>query len=260
LYYNLVLEQQKNMSNRNGVLIILSGSDHLTLKSGKKVETGFFLKELAQPLQQIVDAGYEVVFANSNGTEPHMDPISNKYVWYLGNIAEYNLNIDLIDRMKRETNFKSPMTFASISNENLQRFSGVFIPGGHAPMEDLGADRELGRILKFFHDNSRPIASICHGPIALLSTKAYDNNFLFRDYHITCYSDAEEKTNEFMWWDTVDPKLESSLRENGAVINNTWPMLSKVTTDRELITGQNPSSAYPLGTAFVSALRDVSSA
>jgi len=241
----------------NKVLVILSGSDSITLDSGKKIETGFFLKELAQPLLSIVDANYKVVFANPNGVQAHMDPFSDHYIWYGFNVNEYNREMDVLDRMRKESNFTKPRTFSSISNEELQEYAGVFIPGGHAPMVDLVDNADLGRILKFFHDNQRPIASICHGPAAFLSTLK-QGEFAFKDYKITCYSNAEEKTNEWMWWDNLSNKLETMLRDNGAKMNIAWPMMSKVTQDRELITGQNPTSAYQLGVEFVSMLQFLS--
>lgn len=68
------------MSDSKKVLIILSSSSHITIEktSGgtEQKETGFFLKELAQPLTYIIDAGYTPVFANPKGSQPHMDPLS----------------------------------------------------------------------------------------------------------------------------------------------------------------------------------------
>ena len=44
------------------------------------------------------------------------------------------------------------------------------------------------------------------------------------------------------------------LRENGAVMKQAYPMVSKVTVDREVITAQQPSSAFAFGDAIVKAL------
>ena len=49
-------------------------------------------------------------------------------------------------------------------------------------------------------------------------------------------------------------QAEDVLRENGAVMKEAFPMLPKVTVDRELITAQQPSSAVAFGEAFVKAL------
>jgi putative intracellular protease/amidase len=42
-----------------------------------------------------------------------------------------------------------------------------YVPGGHAPMQDLLADPALGRLLRAFHAEGKTTALVCHGPIAL---------------------------------------------------------------------------------------------
>ena len=49
-------------------------------------------------------------------------------------------------------------------------------------------------------------------------------------------------------------QAEDILRENGAVMKEAFPMMPKVTVDRELVTAQQPSSAVAFGEAFVKAL------
>jgi len=62
------------------VLIILSFCSTITVEKsdGTKIEkeTGFFLKELAQPLLHLLDHGYSPVFASPSGKKPNMDPLS----------------------------------------------------------------------------------------------------------------------------------------------------------------------------------------
>jgi len=70
---------------------------------------------------------------------------------------------------------------------------------------------------------------------------------------MTVYSNLEEKLNDLMWWDTV-PKAETMLRDAGAAVKVSWPLFPHVVTDRELVSGQGPTSALRLGSAFVSAL------
>lgn len=48
----------------NKVLIALSSADHIALQSGKTKETGFFLLELMKPVRKLLDAGFEIEFAN----------------------------------------------------------------------------------------------------------------------------------------------------------------------------------------------------
>jgi putative intracellular protease/amidase len=61
--------------------------------------------------------------------------------------------------------------------------------------------------------------------------------------------------HELMWWDKVPLHVEDKLRDAGAVVSNSWmPGMSNVVVDRELITGQGPTSAGKLATAFANAL------
>ncbi|KAJ5168528.1 uncharacterized protein N7482_004122 [Penicillium canariense] len=242
------------------VLIILSDAHSFPLKktrgneAGKVVEqpSGFFLQELAKPLQKLLDAGHEVTFASPKGQEPAPDPNSESLLAYAGNFYERQREQDLIERMRRENGFSRPRPFSTISDDELATFAGVFIPGGHAPLQDLGADPELGRILRFFHRENKPTAVICHGPYALLSTKeAGDGNFVYRGYKITSWSDAEEKVMETLLGGEID-KVESALRDEGAVMIEGAPeKIGGTTLHRELVSGGNPLAANALGDRFV---------
>jgi len=54
-----------------------------------------------------------------------------------------------------EPSFRAPRKFADLTDRELEQFAGVFLPGGHAPMQDLKDNAELGRILGFFHDRQK---------------------------------------------------------------------------------------------------------
>ncbi|CEN60911.1 Putative ThiJ/PfpI family protein [Aspergillus calidoustus] len=244
------------------VLIILSDATSFPLKkpagsSGETAKTvdqpsGFFLMELAKPLQKLLDAGHEVTFASPKGQEPVPDPNSESLAAFAGNFYERRRENELLERMKRENGFSRPRTLASISNDELSTFAGVFIPGGHAPLRDLGDDKELGRILRFFHEENKPTAAICHGPYALLSTKqAGDGTFAYKGYKITAWSDAEEKVMETILGGEIE-KVESSLRNEGAeMVTGVGEKMGQTTLDRELLTGENPLAAGQLGDRFV---------
>ncbi|KAL3474415.1 isoprenoid synthase domain-containing protein [Aspergillus californicus] len=242
------------------VLIVLSDAHTFPIKkpTGQGTEktvdqpTGFFLMELAKPLQKLLDAGHEVTFASPKGEEPVPDPTSESLAAFAGNFYERRRENELLERMKRENGFSRPRTLASISNEELATFAGVFIPGGHAPLTDLGADKELGRILRFFHKENKPTAAICHGPYALLSTKlAGDGSFAYQGYKITSWSDAEEKVMETLFGGEIE-KVASALQKEGAeMIEGAGEKVGKTTLDHELLTGGNPMAADELGNRFI---------
>lgn len=242
------------------VLIILSDAHSISLKktsgsdAGKVVDqpTGFFLHELAKPLEKLLAAGHEVTFASPKGLEPAVDPNSESLLAYAGNIYSRQRENELIERMKRENGFSRPRPFSSITDDELASFAGVFIPGGHAPVQDLGADPDLGRLLRFFHRENKPTAVICHGPYALLSTrKGGDGSFVYDGYKITAWSDAEEKIMESLWAGEVQ-KVESALRDAGAVMVEGAPeKVGGTTLHRELVSGGNPMAANALGDRFL---------
>lgn len=231
----------------------------INLANGKSQETGFFLIELAKPLMKLLKAGYEPTFANPTGQAAHMDPMSDSRIWFMPSLTpgeELERERQLIEQMRVEHNFSNPRKFSDISDAELEQFSGIFLPGGHAPMTDLWSDAELGRILLHFHNRAKPTGMLCHSPIALLSTlqAAKDQPWAYKGYHMTCYSDAEEKLNETMWRSNLQFKAESTLRENGAVMEEALPLMPKVTVDRELVTAQGPTSADKFGDEFVKVL------
>lgn len=156
------------------VLIVLSGANSVSLKPPATAHpTGYFLSELTTPLQGILAAGYEVVFANPTGKEPAIDKLSMDPRWFKGaNDSDEEAQLKL--RKAKELiaslpGIKNPRLLSSFTEDELKGFDGIFLPGGHAPMEDLYKDSSLGRILRHFHRAQKSTALICHAPVALLS-------------------------------------------------------------------------------------------
>jgi putative intracellular protease/amidase len=183
--------EAKMSYNPKKILITVSDANEFPLQKGNNGETvsqpsGFFLKELAIPLQKLLDLGYEVTFASPEGKEPKPDPNSESLLTYAGNFYERKRENELIERMKRENGFARPRRFDEISDEELKSFSGVLLPGGHAPLADLGGNKELGRILWHFHEQYKPTAAICHGPYAFLSTRETGKGFAYMGYKLSC--------------------------------------------------------------------------
>ncbi|WP_326835339.1 DJ-1/PfpI family protein [Amycolatopsis rhabdoformis] len=50
-------------------------------------------------------------------------------------------------------------------------FDGVLIPGGHGPMQDLAVNADVARVpaTLLLPDDTKVVASLCHGPAALMS-------------------------------------------------------------------------------------------
>ncbi len=263
------------------VLVVLSSAKALTLKDGVQHATGFYMNELGVPLQALIKAGFEPVYVNPEGNQPTMDAGSDKPALF-ANAAEYKAVKELL----KDPKLAHPQKLSAIAAGDLDQYVGIFVPGGHAPMEDLWKDASLGKILRHFHSKNQPTALICHGPVALLSTlnkpeelgKALEAShsaankdtdktavekpvtskelWTYQGYRMTVFSDAEEKPNEpTALGGYMKFYPEDALRAAGGKLQIAPAKKSKVVQDRELITGQNPFSDKELAAAFLKALK-----
>jgi putative intracellular protease/amidase len=234
------------------VLVVMSSADHLTLKNGKKHPTGFFMVELTGPAQAMAAAGYELVFADPRGNAPAMDKTSDSAQWYK-NQEEYQRAKAFV---AGQQGLKQPRKLSSLTKKELAGFSAVFVPGGHAPMEDLWRDAGMKRVLQYFHKAGKTTALICHGPAALLSVAGKDK-WIYDGYKMTVFSTPEEQQNETSA--ALGGKVKfypaDRLAAAGGKVDNAAPWTSHAVRDRELITGQNPMSEAEFTTLLLKALR-----
>ncbi|MCQ4166665.1 type 1 glutamine amidotransferase domain-containing protein [Tahibacter harae] len=243
------------------VLVVLSDAGHLDLKDGKVFPTGFYLNELMQPVKLLRDAGHQLTFATPNGQAPTVDAKSADPAYFGNDAANLRAHQELLDQLALTSKEKSPvLSLARIEQIGYGRFDAVYIPGGHAPMQDLLKSPALGRLLADFHARGKITALVCHGPIALLSTlpdaagfaaamesgkTARAPQWIYSGYKVTVISNAEEEQ--------AKPQLgggemkfypQAALEQAGVqYVSNTAPWAANVVVDRELITGQNPASA-----------------
>ncbi|WP_188080116.1 type 1 glutamine amidotransferase domain-containing protein [Neorhizobium sp. P12A] len=256
------------------VLVVLSSAQKLQLRDGKTYNTGYYLDELEIPLRKLVDAGFTPVFANPKGEDTTYDPVSKDKIFY-GNNEEA-----LDDAVKFIADYKElhkPKTLQSVLDEGTSGFVGIFIPGGHAPMQDLSQDATLGKILSSFHTTGRPTGVICHGPTALLSTMSdpaafrramVDGDQLkaaslaagwpYAGYRLTVFSSGEEhaiegKGNQL--GGQVQFYAADALSQAGAHVDRVGLWGVNVIEDREVVSGQQPFSSEAFGDAFVKKLK-----
>lgn len=253
------------------VLVVMSGGHLLDLKDGKVYATGYYLNELYAPLAALVDAGYVPVYANPNGDTPSMDASSNNAKFFGGDDEKRMQALRFIDA---QADMHHPLKLADVVGHT-DDYAGVFVPGGHAPMIDLMKDKNLGAILKAFHEKGRPTALICHGPMALLAAmpetekfnkalisgdlsaqKALNHDFVYSGYKVTVFSKAEEEQIELpQLGGYVQIYNDDALSSAGAKVTNAAPWQPNVVQDRELITGQQPFSDHAFADAFLAKLK-----
>ncbi|MGW1286630.1 type 1 glutamine amidotransferase domain-containing protein [Streptomyces sp. NPDC001118] len=219
------------------ILFVLTGADHWTLADGTLHPTGFWADEAVVPYRTLKAAGHEIVVATPGGVVPQVDQASLA--------PESNGGQENADAVKRGleemTELRAPVKLTEV---DLDDFAAVFYPGGHGPMEDLAVDADSGRLLVAALDTGRPLAIVCHGPAALLAAVRADGGNAFAGYRATAFTNVEENLAGFA--ERAKWLLEDRLTEAGVDIRAGEPWAPHVVTDRNLITGQNPSSAGPV--------------
>lgn len=269
----LALALTTGTAHADNVLVVLSDADHLDLQAGQVLKTGFYLNELMQPVKLLLDAGHQLTFATPSGMAPSVDASSVQPMYFNNDATAMKAHADLLQQLALTDRNRSPvLSLARIEQIGHAQFDAVYIPGGHAPMQDLLQDPALGRLLTQFHRHGKPTALVCHGPIALLSTlpdargfvaameagqrPAIDPQWIYRDYNVTVISNQEEEqAKPQLGGGSMKFYPQSALQQAGVCYqSNATPWTPKVVVDRELITGQNPASALAVARALLQRL------
>jgi putative intracellular protease/amidase len=136
-------------------------------------------------------------------------------------------------------------------------------------------DCDMGEVLRHFHENAKPTALLCHGPIAVVAAMPHAREFRaaliagavetarewakgwqYAGYRMTVFSASEETVVEDQ---ILHAKIYFDMpfaltAAGGEVCVGAVDFAPHVVIDRELITGQNPRSDHPIAAAFVAAL------
>ncbi|MGA5729942.1 type 1 glutamine amidotransferase domain-containing protein [Streptomyces seoulensis] len=136
-----------------------------------------------------------------------------------------------------------------LSEVDVDVYDAICIHGGHAPLEDLAYDPDLGRILAEADALKKIIAPVCHGPAGLLSANLPGGRRLFEGRSLAAFSNEEEKLNgtaEYAPW-----LLQNMLTARGGKVDDVKAWAPHVIEDGNLLSGQNPASAGPLAEKVV---------
>ncbi|HEX7986827.1 MAG TPA: type 1 glutamine amidotransferase domain-containing protein [Duganella sp.] len=258
-------------ANAANVLVVLSDASQLELRDNRTFDTGFYANELMQPVKKLLDAGHTVTFATPLGKAPSLDRNSVDKSYFNNDEASMRQHLALLDKLRITSVEQSPVvSLARVEQGGYGRYDAVYVPGGHAPMQDLLHSAALGRLLRDFHAQAKPTALVCHGPIALLSALEQPERFtgtlaspaaaapawIYAGYRMTVISNSEEDAAKGMLnGGTMKFLPQTALQRAGGVYSSAANWQSKVVVDRELITGQNPASAAAVADQLLARLK-----
>ncbi|MRG55302.1 type 1 glutamine amidotransferase domain-containing protein [Phyllobacterium sp. SYP-B3895] len=257
--------------SKGKVLVMGSNATRIEIQGAGTGPTGQYLNETVVPMLALVGAGYEVLLATPSGAKPFIDPASDAVQHFDGDEEAYLRGKEFF---ANDPSMNTGRTLRSVIEEGLDRYAGVFAPGGQGPVVDLMQDPDAGEILRHFHAAGKPTALLCHGPIVSISAmpqakefraalilgdqvKAAElaNGWQYAGYKMTVYSRSEEKPIED---NILHGKLYFYMPETldlaGAKATTGPDFEPYVIVDRELITGQNPRSDHPIAAKLIEAL------
>ncbi len=262
-----LLFSQAAAASKGKVLVLLSSETQLELADGSQYPTGYYLNEFGVPADALQQAGYELVLVTPKGNAPRVDQRSVDTQYFGGDEQEMQRIQKVIANLD---GINDTHKLADVLKGDLSQFDGLFIPGGHAPLIDLVGNPEVGELLTYFHNQQKPTAAICHGPIALLSPQQTPAQFIdqfaqegqsqaqdwiYEGYQMTIFSTPEEQVFE----DSLNGKQiryypAAAMQAAGANLEQAEAWQPNVVVDRELITGQNPFSDKVLAEALIKQL------
>ncbi|OBH11396.1 type 1 glutamine amidotransferase domain-containing protein [Mycobacterium sp. E1747] len=227
------------------VLFVVSGASYWTLEDGTRHPTGYWAEEFAAPYRELTDAGHQIVVATPKGVVPHVDVMSLRPSM----AGSEEIARELEEILRSADELRRPIELA---DARLEDYDAVYYPGGHGPMEDLWQDADSGRLLTAALASGKPLAIVCHAPVAMLATRR-NGVSPFAGYQVTAFTNDEEDAvglREKARWTAEDELVKMGVDFSRGELWKPYTL-----RDRNLFTGQNPASAGPLAKEFMKELR-----
>lgn len=222
--------------------VLFISTSHAELR-GTGEKTGLWLEELTTPYYILKDAGYDITIASIRGGKPPIDPKSDDAS--VASNARFKADEAAIKKLANTTPIRAVKPEA---------FDAVFLPGGHGTVWDFAGNTPLNELLQHFVVNDKPIAAVCHGPVALLELMAKDSKTAFlKGRKATGFTKAEEVAIKLE--NVVPFYLDVSMKEKGAEVITKPNFQANTVVDGLLITGQNPASSEGVAKALVKLLK-----
>lgn len=235
------ISYQKYQGEKSKILVIFTEEKNLKMKNGKFFSTGNHPVEALLPMLHLKNAGFKFEIATPTGKpvvfEMWAFPEKDEHVKTLYNELKSNLDKPL-----------KLSDFINSSFSHSDSYAAVFIPGGHGAMIGIPEDENVGKILRWSHENNLFTISLCHGPGAFLATTLNNQKFLYEGYNMAVFPDSvDNKTPMFGYLPGKMPYgLSEKLKSLGVKLMNT-KMDKTVCIDRRLITGSSPLASNELG-------------
>ncbi len=210
------------------VAVILTSHDQMGTTDQK---TGFWLDELASPYYALKEAGATLTLASPQGGQSPIEPISEADTAQTDGTKRFKNDSEaqkaLANTVKLDTLFAAD-------------FDAVYYIGGHGPVWDIADNVVSTAFIEAMHNAKKPVAILCHGPVALRHAKDSSGMPLVQGKAVTCFTNSEE---EALSLTAAMPFLvEDMVKEQGGHFSKAADFEPYVVVSGNLISGQNPAS------------------
>lgn len=227
--------------DKSKILIIFTENKNLEMKNGKLFSTGNHPIEALVPMLHLKNAGFDFQIVTPNGRPVvfEMWAFPNKDENVKAIYAEYKAAFEKPGKL-------SDFTANSFTNDSA--YAAVFVPGGHGAMNGIPEDKNVGKTLKWAHNNDLFTITLCHGPGSLLSTTLENQEFIYKGYKMAVFPDAVDEMTPMVGYlpGYMKAGVSERLTNLGAIIVNSESDNTTV-RDRNLITGASPLASNNLG-------------
>ena len=238
----------KYQGNKSKILVIFTEQKNMKMQNGKLFSTGNHPVEALLPMLHLKNAGF-----NFEITTPTGKPV----VFEMWAFPEKDEHVKAIYK-EYKSSFEQPKKLQDIINTSMtesKSYAAVFVPGGHGAMLGIPEDQNVGKVLRWAHENDLFTVTLCHGPGSLLTTTLNDQEFLYEGYKMAVFPDSVDKMTPKIGYlpGQMPLGLSEKLKSLGANIVNSKSDKT-VCLDRKLITGASPLASNELGKLAVETL------
>lgn len=230
----------ENIPSLRGKILTVVTSTQTMGESGKS--TGYELTELARAYYVFQANGFEVDIASPLGGKPPVviddeDMGSYDFAFLNDSIAQHKTThtIPLKEVVKED-------------------YEAVFFVGGKGAMFDFPENEAIQTIVRDYYVSNKVIGAVCHGPAALVNVTLENGSSLLENKRISSFTNAEELLLIPDAAAIFPFLLQDKLTDQGARFDEGGMYLEKISHDKNLITGQNPWSVWPVAETMVAEL------
>lgn len=224
---------------RSKVMVVFTEQKNMTMKNGREFSTGNHPVESLVPMLHLRNAGFEFEIVTPTGQPVVLE------MWAMP--TKDDTVMGLYNELKPI--LEQPTALPDIIDVlNPQDYAAVFVPGGHGSMLGIPDDPNVGRLLRWAHEEGLHTITLCHGPGSLLATMLDEQEFIYGGYQMAVFPDSVDKQTPMIGYlpGQMPFELSNTLAILGAQIVNTKGDDTCV-VDRRLITGASPAASDNLG-------------